>query len=67
MITVNKGDFALEERRSVNQSLGNLDFPALILDHMDLQPGLNVLDIACGNGKWTIKFKKRSAPDWWPE
>jgi len=61
IISENKGDFALRERIDVNRAYGNLDFPGIILGHLNLQPGLNVLDIACGNSEWTIKFKKQVA------
>jgi len=54
----NVGDYALDERLSLNQRQGTFDFNRMVLDLMDIKPGLGVLDVACGNGHFTVQYKK---------
>jgi SAM-dependent methyltransferase len=57
-VSDNPGDFALEQRRSANQRYGTLDYGAILLEGLALAPGLDLLDVACGNGKFTLDFKR---------
>src|SRR4030042_6882555 len=54
----NVGDFALKERMYVNQKFGNFDLKEVIFDVMDLSDGPSVLDVACGDGHFTLQFKQ---------
>lgn len=40
----------VERRLSSNTKLGSLDLLQVLIDHLDLQDGLNLLDVGCGPG-----------------
>lgn len=52
------GAYALENRLGANTRWGSLDLVAITLDCMDLSEGQSVLDVACGNGRYTAEFKR---------
>ena len=54
----NVGDFALNERLGVNQQGGSLDFEDIVMQAMELEPWMNVLDVACGNGHFPLKYAR---------
>jgi ubiquinone/menaquinone biosynthesis C-methylase UbiE len=57
----NRGDYALAERLASNQVLGELDYRSVLLESMAVEPGHDVLDVACGNGAFTLEFKRLAA------
>lgn len=36
---------------------------ATIIDHLDLQPGMNILDAGCGPGRLSIPLARKTGPD----
>jgi ubiquinone/menaquinone biosynthesis C-methylase UbiE len=59
-ITSNK---SLRTRLNANQAFGDFDFHAWIYKHYAFAPGMDVLDVGCGNGAQVIETLKRLGPD----
>jgi SAM-dependent methyltransferase len=57
----NRGDYALAQRLASNRVLGELDYRSVLLESMAVEPGRDVLDVACGNGDFTLEFKRLAA------
>jgi SAM-dependent methyltransferase len=57
-MTRNVGDIALAERAAANRCHGTLDFDAELIATMGLDPGLTVLDVACGDGRHACAYKR---------
>ena len=49
----------LRSRMGQNEALGVHDFEQWIFGHLDLRPGCDVLDVACGTGKAILKLLAR--------
>jgi ubiquinone/menaquinone biosynthesis C-methylase UbiE len=57
----NRGDYALAQRLASNQVRGDLDYRSVLLESMAIEPGHAVLDVACGNGAFSLDFKRLAA------
>ena len=57
-VSDNVGDVALAQRLAANTIFGDLDYRSILLDGLKLAEGLDVLDVACGNGAFTLDFKR---------
>ena len=54
MIRENVGDFALNERLAANQAYGKLDLKPILAQALEAAPGMRLVDVACGEGRWTV-------------
>jgi len=54
---------SLQTRLNANQAFGDFDFHAWIYKHYAFAPGMDVLDVGCGNGAQAIEALKRVGPN----
>ena len=52
------GAYALENRLTANTQFGSVDLVAITLERLELSAGVSVLDVACGNGRYTAECKR---------
>lgn len=50
---------SLAARLASNERYGGVDFQGWLLDHLEVAPGMDVLDVGCGGGAQTLRLLER--------